>query len=782
MYVQNTLPSSGLMPGKHLARCFLALGCLAFGVWGWLDRPVHAQNRALDPPRLRRLDRPVQSPRQHDVRRAVPSDWAENGEQAQIQLIQSSSGYDKPLHPMIEKLPDVEDELEVIHHRSQLIVARSNILRTAISDTSIIDVVNYSPNEIAVLGLARGSTTLTIWFEDNPDPVVFLIKVIRDPSWDEQRRIDFGKLEQKLKVLFPNSNVYLIPLSYKIIVRGQARDSEEAAQILQIIRGEVLTQDGGLYRGQIGDDLGNGNTFGLADALVGGGGGGGFGDAGIGNGTGWNNNWTSSIIVNMLEVPGDFQVMLHVKIAELNRSMLRRMGIDVDAILSEGSQAIGWIAGGTPANITGLFENGEISVLINALAANGTVKFLSEPTLTVMSGHTASFISGGEFAVPTIVGVGGAQGTSTTFRGFGTSLFVVPQVLDKDLIRMQITPEFSQTTEENSVNGIPGLSTRRASTTVQMREGQTVAIAGLYSHNMTTQNNRIPLIGELPFVGPLLFNAKRATNDETELLILVTPEIVRPMEADEVPPVPGHYVTLPNDPELYRWGMTEGAPDSEVYQLPPYGYGSGTGNPVGYHLFNPAPSQPGYEPAPAAQFPTAPPQHNPYGSRYSQANDVPGADGSEGWNSNDPPPTQGWHEDGTAPRMAPPRGQRYQPPMQHQPMPHPMGPQMSPGRPAPGPTYGPGSPAPQFAPPQMNSPRLNGPRPSGPPNHPSVYPLSPPPGANYQAPVENHPATSQSMPPGRRPSKLPIVAPRGVQHDRQVQPASYNDPPQLRGR
>ncbi|MEX0726053.1 MAG: pilus assembly protein N-terminal domain-containing protein, partial [Planctomycetaceae bacterium] len=598
-------------------------------------------------------------------------DGTENSEQqSRIQLIQAMSSYDKPLHPMIEKLPDVEDELEVVHHRSQLIVARSNVLRTAVSDTSIIDVVPYSPNEIAVLGLSRGSTTLTIWFEDNPDPVVFLIKVIRDPSFDEQRRIDFGKLEQKLAVLFPNSRVYLIPLSYKIIVRGQARDSEEAAQILQIIRGEVLTQDGGLYRGQNGDNIGNAD-IGLADALVGGGGAAGIGSGGIANGLN-NNNWASSIIVNMLEVPGDFQIMLHVKIAELNRSMLRRAGVDFDAILSEGSQAIGWVAGGTPANIAGLFENGEISVLINFLAANGTVKFLSEPTLTVMSGHTASFISGGEFAVPTIVGIAGAQGTSTTFRGFGTSLFVVPEVIDKDLIRMRITPEFSQTTEENSVNGIPGLATRRASTTVQMREGQTVALAGLYSHNMATQNNRIPLLGEIPWIGPILFNAKRATNDETELLILVTPEIVRPMEADEVPPAPGHEVTLPSDPELYRWGMTEGAPDTEVYQLAPYGYGSGTGNPVGYHLFNPGPSQPGYEPAPAAPFSTAPPPQNPYGSRYSPSTAIPGADGSEGWSNNGPPigpaPGQGmrqegWQQGGPPRRMAPPMRPQYQQPM-----------------------------------------------------------------------------------------------------------------------
>ncbi len=151
-----------------------------------------------------------------------------------------------------------------------------------------------------------------------------------------------------------------------------------------------------------------------------------------------------------------------------------------------------------------------------------------------LSGHSASFLAGGEFAVPTIVGVGGAQGTSTTFRGFGTSIVVTPIVLDKDLIRMRIVPEFSQINDSNAVGGIPGLDSRRASTTVELREGQTIVLAGLFGHDTSTGVTRIPWLGELPLVGAYLFSSKQSSQGESELLISVTPQLIRPMEEDEI--------------------------------------------------------------------------------------------------------------------------------------------------------------------------------------------------------------------------------------------------------
>jgi pilus assembly protein CpaC len=122
-----------------------------------------------------------------------------------------------------------------------------------------------------------------------------------------------------------------------------------------------------------------------------------------------------------------------------------------------------------------------------------------------------------------------------------------------------------------------------------LHEGQTIALAGLLSHQTNTQVNRIPFLGAIPIVGPLVFASKTASQDESELLILVTPEIIRPMDPDEVPPVPGFEVTHPNNCELYFHAMTEGAPDKNVYRLAPLGRGTGYGIPVGYPNFNPGP-------------------------------------------------------------------------------------------------------------------------------------------------------------------------------------------------
>ncbi|QDT38946.1 type II and III secretion system protein family protein [Stratiformator vulcanicus] len=488
---------------------------------------------------------------------------------------------DRPLPPQISEMPDIMEELEVIDQRSQLIVANANVVRTAIADSTVIEVVQYSPNEIAIIGVGLGSTTLTLWFENDPHPLIYLVTTIEDPGLEQQREVDYGKLERKLQVLFPDSQVYLMPLSYKIVVKGQARDAEEAARILEIVRGEVIDEYGGLFGPQGSGANGGGN--GIGDNLF-------FGNNAV-------DDFGSSFIVNMLEVPGERQVSIRVRIAELNRQQLRRMGIDISVLFNNGRHLVDAAIGGLPSTITGIFENGEVNVLVNWLATNGTVKLLSEPTLTVLSGHPASFLSGGEFAVPTIVGVDGAAAQQTTFRGFGTSIIVTPTVIDKDLIRMRVVPEYSEINANQSVGGVPGLDSRRVQTTVELREGQTLALAGLIGRRSDTEVTRIPFLGELPIIGSTIFSAKRATEDETELLVLVTPELVRPMEPDEVAPVPGWYVTHPTDEQLYKHAMTEGAPDLGVYQMGPIGRDATYPREVGYHVFEPAPGSALYSPS-----------------------------------------------------------------------------------------------------------------------------------------------------------------------------------------
>ena len=132
----------------------------------------------------------------------------------------------KPLPYSIVSMPQAEEELEVIHHRSQLVVTRNRITRWAISDPSVMDILQYSPNEISIIGLALGTTHLTLWFEGEKDPLIYRAEVIRDPNLDDRRKEDYAKLERELKALFPNSQVFLVPLTWRLIVKGQARDQE----------------------------------------------------------------------------------------------------------------------------------------------------------------------------------------------------------------------------------------------------------------------------------------------------------------------------------------------------------------------------------------------------------------------------------------------------------------------------------------------------------------------------------------------------------------------------
>ncbi|MCA9082841.1 MAG: pilus assembly protein N-terminal domain-containing protein [Planctomycetaceae bacterium] len=473
--------------------------------------------------------------------------------------------------PNVRELLKAEFKLEVEQRHSQLVTTTRNVRRLAVTDSTICNYVQYSPTELAVVGLQLGTTDLMIWFEGEANPAIYEVTVIRDENFENQQIAEFGRLERRISELFPNSNVYLVPVGSQVLVKGQAYDSEEGDQIMQIVRSEVIrlfTQYGN-NQAQNGS-LQNTGVFGLAGLSQGfnQGGGQNFGD----------------IVVNMLQIPGEFNIKLKVIIAEISRTQMRNLGIDLPNIDFNGgrhsvSSALG---GATGATLSGIFENGEVNVLVRWLATNGTATLLAEPTIVCMSGHPASLLAGGEFAVPTIIGLGGGQ--NTTFRGIGTSMVVTPTVIDRDLIRLQIVPEFSALDGGNSVNGIPGVSVKRVQTTVELREGQTLALGGLISRQTRATVNRIPLLGDIPYIGSRLFHSKDAQEDEVELLVLVSPEIVRPMEADEVPPMPNFYVTHPNDHDLWHLGRTEGNPDQNVYQVQPYGTGATHGVPTEYAL------------------------------------------------------------------------------------------------------------------------------------------------------------------------------------------------------
>lgn len=572
----------------------LSIPMVAFGQGG----PSNSQQYVIQ-------QMPVQGPQQPPV----------------IQQVQGTPQGARAVHHLIEDMPQSQEELEIIQQRSQLIVTREPIRTAAIADSGILEIVQYSPKQFALVGLGLGSTTLTLWFENRPEPLIYTVKTIRDPNLDYQRKLDYGKLERRLATLFPNSKVYLIPMSRKILVRGQARDSNEAAHIIRLVSGEVINQEGSLFGPQGTGIISGGiapNTGGLGAAGygagaayaagVGGGFVGGYSGFGVGGGlTAY--DLAASFIINELQVPGEFQIAMRVRVAELSRTGADAAGVNINVLFAGARHALSTAmastagAAATAGTLSGTFENGEIGILLNWLCSNGTAKIVAEPTATVLSGRNVRFLSGGEFAVPTVVGLGGASGTTTSFRGFGTSLLATPTVIDRDNIRIGVIAEYSNITSQNAVSGIPGLQTRRIETVVELREGQTMAMAGLLSHRTNTNVQRIPLLGDIPAIGPLFFSNKTSTQEENELLILITPELVRPMDAHEVPPVPGFEVTKPNHHEFWKYNMTEGVPDTGYYHSAPYGSGT-QGIDVDYQHFNPGPASSMQSPVPTIPTPT----------------------------------------------------------------------------------------------------------------------------------------------------------------------------------
>jgi pilus assembly protein CpaC len=276
-------------------------------------------------------------------------------------------------------------------------------------------------------------------------------------------------------------------------------------------------------------------------------------------------------VINMLQVAGGSdaqQVMLQVRVAEVNRRALTELGVS----LFTGPTGVGdWIgrsttgqfpsvnfaelqrseAGGQVVtsgkmefsdflNIFLFNTNWNAGSLIRALKQTGYFQSLAEPNLVAYNGREASFLAGGEFPVPIVTALGQV---SIQYKEFGVRLNFTPTIAG-DLIRLKVRPEVSELDFNNGVTlegfRIPALQTRRAETEVELRDGQSFAVAGLIDNTAQTDRAAIPMLSQIPIIGHL-FSSKAERQERTELLVLITPRLVRPLNPDEVPPLP----TLP---------------------------------------------------------------------------------------------------------------------------------------------------------------------------------------------------------------------------------------------
>jgi pilus assembly protein CpaC len=472
----------------------------------------------------------------------------------------------------VESIDDPDNTLELVVGRPRILQLKQAPVKFQAVDPNIadIEVIKESKDKaFFVLGKQPGTTVIALFFSDPTSPDKFkvlnyLVRVVPDPETKSRIERVYKALELEINRAFPDSVVRLCLVGDKLVVSGQAKDASAATKILQVIR-EQAPQQTPANRLPVDridltvtpDPLNPDQTIaqGLQNFVVSG----------------------NANIINLLRVPGEQQVMLRVQVAEVSRKAARSIGLDFNllkggtivrqntgGLLALGQSGIGAV-GGT-ANVGASIDNGSIILALNALRNMGYARTLAEPTLVTLNGQAATFQAGGEFPVPVVVGnsAGGLQGVN--YKPFGVSLNFTPIVTDKDRIRLTINAEVSGINSQAGSNGggtgsnlysVPNqIDSRRFTNVVELREGQTLAVAGLISNGVNTTSTRIPLFGDIPFIGRA-FGYDTVNSEEQELIFIITPELVHPMECSEVPPLPGYNVFEPGDTEFYLFSRLE---------------------------------------------------------------------------------------------------------------------------------------------------------------------------------------------------------------------------------
>lgn len=468
--------------------------------------------------------------------------------------------------------------------------------RVQVADTEIANYLDVTETEFSITGVTEGSTVLTVWFRtgEQPDRVEtlsYVVRVFPDPEANRRFEAKLAGLEQEINRAFPDSAVRLTFVGQQVIVRGQARDIEDATQILRVVANNVPggNNDKAPFdpnsvlagKNSAGSESDNTSIPGLkstinsfsalnAGDLV---------DAGgiegvlTGNlSTGVNTRLLNSRVINMLEIAGVHQVMLKVTVAEVNRSAARAIGADLS--IGEGNRASFFsllplaTLGAPGTGGTFLVNSGDFRLAINALKTLNLARSLAEPNLVALNGQPAQFQVGGNFPVPVVTGFTAAGLQGVEFVPFGVQLNFLPTVTDGDRIRLRLQATVSTRDESlgTNINANPdggggtqvaGLNTRNFNTTVELRDGQTLAIGGLVQTNFGATSNKTPGVGDVPYLGRL-FSSDGTSYDEQELIVLVTPCLVAPLNRGVELAIPGSDMFEPSDCEFYLRGSLVG--------------------------------------------------------------------------------------------------------------------------------------------------------------------------------------------------------------------------------
>ncbi len=386
------------------------------------------------------------------------------------------------------------DRVLVTAGRSTVVPTDFNVTRIAVTNPEIADAVVVQPREVLVDGKKAGTVSLILWSSDQRKQY----DIVVEPA--------ITNLEQQLQALFPGEDITVSVNEEAIVLSGHV-----SSTAVMLRAAEIATA-----------------------------------------------STSKSKIINMLQVPGGSesqQVMLQVRIAEVNRKALTELGVNLFLNASRYSGRSTTQQFSAPAfddeKPNGLvfsdflnlffFDRKEgIGGVIRALQQKGGFQSLAEPNLIAYNGQEASFLAGGEFPVPVVQAGSGSNAVTIMFKEFGVRLNFKPTIAG-DLIRLKVRPEVSTLDFANGITlegfRIPALTTRRAETDVELRDGQSFAIAGLLDNIRQEDAAAIPILSKLPIIGAM-FKSKADRAEETELMVLITPRLVRALNPDEVPPLP----------------------------------------------------------------------------------------------------------------------------------------------------------------------------------------------------------------------------------------------------
>lgn len=420
-------------------------------------------------------------------------------------------------------------EVEVPLNKSQVIRSDRPFSRALVGNPEIADVLPLTDQSLYVLGKKNGTTSLTLY--DRRNALIAVIDVVVGP--------DVIGLKRQLSELVPGDGVSARISNESIVLEGMVSSAVAADRAVRLAE-----------------------------------------------------TYAPGKVVNMMSIGSAQQVMLEVRFSEVKRSALKQMGAGFFVGNDSGSftGAIGGGASLVPDATTGagVLQLGSIvdsfgiltkrfgafglnfDAALDALERKGAITTLAEPTLVALSGETATFLAGGEFPIPVAQdsgGDGGSRAITVQFKPFGVSLAFTPTVLADGVINLIVAPEVSSIdpTASVTVNNlrIPGLQVRRAKTMVELKDGQSFALAGLLRRDFQDTVRQFPILGSIPIIGSL-FRSTNFQREETELVIIVTPRLVRPVRAGQLK-VPTDRVRPPNEADLFLNGRTDtGVPPTDL--------------------------------------------------------------------------------------------------------------------------------------------------------------------------------------------------------------------------